>query len=463
MRELWIIVDREFRERVQTRSFAIGTLIFPVFMLAVFFLPTMFSDAGGREFNVAVVDRAPEGVGDVFVQALLASGAMAEALAAPGDPGAPVERTPDAEPAPGAEPAVTGAGRTYNVRRVADPIGAADPEAGAGVVAELSRRVLAGELDGYIVLPADLLDGGHIVYRATSVANPYVLRDVRLAGTAAVQARRMGAAGLDPAVVQRLLAPVGVSAVRITATGEEGGDQQGTFLVAYLLAFLAYMVIAMYGHAVMRSVIQEKVTRISEILVSSVRATQLMAGKIAGVSAAALLQVAIWVVMVAAVLSRSEMLQARFDISPAAMEAFRLDPGIGLVLVLFFVLGFLLFAAMFAALGAAMSTEQEAQPFQMVLMLPLFVPLLFLGPITTDPDGSIAVFLGLFPLTAPVAMPMRLASAPPDAMGVALSLGLLLLATAAIAWLAGKIYRVGILATGKRPTMAELVRWVRAA
>jgi ABC-2 type transport system permease protein len=213
----------------------------------------------------------------------------------------------------------------------------------------------------------------------------------------------------------------------------------------------------------MRSVIQEKVTRISEILVSSVRATQLMAGKIAGVSAAALLQVAIWVIMVGLVVSRSDFLLARFDVPPAALEAFRIDPAIGVVLILFFVLGFLLFAALFAALGAAMSTEQEAQPFQMVLMLPLFVPLLFLGPITTDPGGSIATFLGLFPLTAPVAMPMRLAAAPPDPAAIALSMGLLLLTTAALAWVAGKIYRVGILATGKRPSLGELVRWVRAA
>jgi ABC-2 type transport system permease protein len=226
---------------------------------------------------------------------------------------------------------------------------------------------------------------------------------------------------------------------------------------------VAYFIIAMYGHAVMRSVIQEKVTRISEILVSTVRPIHLMGGKIAGVSAAALLQLAIWGGLIALVVSQSEMLQDSFGVPTSAVDAFRLDPAVGVVLLLLFVLGFLLYASLFAALGAAMSTEQEAQPYQMALMLPLFVPLIFLGPITTDPEGGLATFLSLFPLTSPVAMPMRLAAAPADPVAIATALGLLVAASVLFAWLAGKIYRIGILATGKRPSFGELVRWIRAA
>jgi ABC-2 type transport system permease protein len=440
VRELWIIVEREFLERVRTRSFVIGTLAFPVFVAAVFMLPMMMGDPGPGEIRLAVVDGAPDGIGEVFTQALVAS----PLLTMDGDPGATAGAAADG-PAPDR--------RTYTLRRVP----------GREPTDALNRDVLDGALDGYVVLPDDILEGGAILYRSKNLPNPAILRDVRLAGTAAVQVRRMGAAGLDPAAVQSLLEPVELRPVRITAGGQEGGDAQGTFLVAYLLAFLAYLVIAMYGHTVMRSVIQEKTTRISEILVSSVRATHLMAGKIAGVSGAALLQIAVWAGMVALVLSQPALLVERLGASPALLEAFRLELGIGLILALFFVLGFLLYAALFAALGAAMSTEQEAQPFQMVLMLPLFVPLLFLGAITTDPDGRIATVLGLLPVTAPVAMPMRLAAAAPDPGVVAGSLTILFLTTAALAWVAGKIYRVGILATGKRPGLRELARWVRAA
>ncbi len=167
--------------------------------------------------------------------------------------------------------------------------------------------------------------------------------------------------------------------------------------------------------------------------------------------------------MIALAASQSDRLKEQFGIPTEAVEAFSFDPGIAAVLLLLFILGFLLYAALFAALGAAMSSEQEAQPYQMVLMLPLFVPLLFLGAITNEPEGTLSLFLGLFPLTAPVAMPMRLAAAPPDPTVVGLSLALLVVATILVAWLAGKIYRVGILATGKKPSLPELVRWVRAA
>ncbi|MFW5899169.1 MAG: ABC transporter permease [Jiangellaceae bacterium] len=439
MRELAIIINREFQERVHTRSFLIGTLVFPAFMIGVLLLPTLVGDSEEQR-RLVVVDRAPAGVGDAFIQALQSAAAIVEASQSG-------RRDSAALAALQAEP-------PYAVERVTGEVATED----------LNRRVLAREIDGYIVLPAGLLEGdSEVIYRARHVTDRFVLRDLRVAATAAVQLRRLGSAGLGTAEVQQLMDPVGLNTARITEGGSEGGDADTTFLVAYLLAFLAYFVIAMYGHAVMRSVIQEKVTRISEILVSSVRPGRLMAGKIAGVSAAALLQILVWFAIVVLAVSQSDLLQAQFGLPAAAVDAFRLDPSITATLILLFILGFLLYAALFAGLGAAMSTEQEAQPFQMVLMLPLFVPLLFLGPITSDPDGGIATFLSLFPLTSPVAMPMRLAAAPVGAGTVWASLGFLLLATALLAWLAGKIYRIGILATGSRPSLKELARWIRAA
>lgn len=427
---------------MQTRSFAIGTLLFPVFLVAIVFMSAQGGESTEQR-TIAVVDRAPPGVADIFIGTLTADAPSMQLPGEPGAVGAAADAAPENQPG---QPA-------YVVDRLP----------GEAPLDPLNQRVLERELDGYVILPADILETGEVMYRARNITNRLVIRDVRIAATTAVQTLRAGLVGVDPAVIQRLMERADVNTARITESGEEGGDAESTFWAAYFVAFLAYMVIAMYGHAVMRSVIQEKVTRISEILVSTMQASHLMAGKIVGVSAAALLQLAIWAAMVALVVSQSALLQERFGVSPTAMEAMRFEPGLALLLLAFFVLGFLLFAALFAALGAAMSSEQEAQPYQMLLMLPLLVPLLFLGPITNDPDGSIAVFLGVFPLTAPVAMPMRLAAAPPDTLIVSLAIGLLLLSTAAMSWLAGKIYRVGILATGKKPTVAELVRWVRAA
>lgn len=427
MNELPIIVERELLERVRTRGFVIGTLAFPLFVVAILLLPTV-GESSDRQRRLAVVDRAPAGVADIFAEALAREAG-----------------------APGEAPAV--AGTSYAVERVA-------PDT---PLDSLNARVLTEALDAYVILEADILTSGQVALRARNITNRAVLRDVRVAATAAVQAHRLGAAGLDPASISRLMDPVAVSTARITETGEEGGDARSTFFAAYVLAFLMYFVIAMYGHSVMRSVIQEKVTRISEILVSTVRAVRLMAGKIIGVSAAALLQIGIWAALVVGVASQSGMLHERFGVPQSTLEAFRLDPGIGAILLALFVVGFLLYAALFAALGAAMSSEQEAQPFQMVLLLPLIVPLLFLGAITNEPDGSIATFLGQFPLTAPVALPMRLAAAPVPWTQIALSLAGMLLAGSVIAWIAGKIYRAGILATGKKASLSEIVRWIRAA
>jgi ABC-2 type transport system permease protein len=423
--ELLIIVEREFLERVRTRAFVIGTLLFPLFMIGILLLPMVVEDSG-RPRRVAVVDGAPAGVGNIFVEML--------------------ERREADE-----NGAVTAA--SYMVERLT----------GAASRDSLNTRVMAEELDAYVILGDDILTSGEVTLRARNITNRILLRDIRVAATTAVQAQRLGAAGLQPEAIARLMDPVAVNTARITERGEEGGDATATFFVAYTLSFLMYFIIAMYGHSVMRSVIQEKVTRISEILVSTVRAVRLMAGKITGVSAAALLQIAIWAALVVVVVSQSAFLRERFGVSESTLEAFRIDPGIAVVLLALFVVGFLLYAALFAALGAAMSSEQEAQPFQMVLMLPLLVPLLFLGAITSEPNGTIASFLGYFPLTAPVALPIRLAAAPVDWSQVALSLGGMLLAGMAIAWIAGKIYRAGILATGKKASLSELVRWVRAA
>jgi ABC-2 type transport system permease protein len=145
------------------------------------------------------------------------------------------------------------------------------------------------------------------------------------------------------------------------------------------------------------------------------------------------------------------------------LQALRVEPMTGVLLVLFFLLGFFLYASVFATVGASVTSEQEAQSVQFVALLPLISPLMFLESILNAPLGPTATTLGLVPFTAPIAMPMRMASTPVPGIEIAISLVLLVVGIAAVAWIAGKVYRVGILSTGKRPSFAELVRWVRAA
>jgi ABC-2 type transport system permease protein len=423
MREIWLVFRREFLERVMARGFLIGTIIFPLFFGGAMFLPSLL-EGGGSERTLVIVDETGAGLGQALAARL------------------------------GREPAEEDANR-YTLEVLEGPVEARQ--------VELNARVVADEIDGYLVVPADVFTGNELHYRSTTIGSMGMLQDIQIAAAESVRGERLRLAGVDLATVADLIRPVSVQNVRIGVAGEERGDAISNMVFAYILAFVIYFMVFFYGVHVMRSVLEEKTSRIAEVLVSSLRASHLMAGKILGVAGAALLQVAIWGALIALLITQSDRIGERMGLEGESFSAIAIEPATLVLLLAFFLLGFFLFASLFAALGAAVTNEQEAQSFQMVLLLPLMMPLLFLGPLTTEPLGRAATFLGLFPLTAPVAMPMRLASASIPAAQIALSLALLLLALVAMSWLAGKIYRIGILATGQRPGVKELIRWMRMA
>lgn len=423
MRNVLIIIRREFLERVRTRAFLLGTILFPLFMLALIFLPAVFRGGGG-ERTLVLVDESPAGVGE----------AVAAALEAPRED----ER-----------------GITYTVRRVPGPL--------AAVRDTLNAQVQAEEIDGYVAIGPDVLATSEVAYRARDVTRVAVVEDIETAVTGAVQAERLRGRGITAAQVAELVRPVQVRAARITGEGEEGANLFVTLITSYVLGFLFIQLIAIYGQNAMRSVLEEKNNRIVEVIVSSVRPVQLMAGKVLGLAAVALTQIGIWVAFAALTASQRRMLSSRFGMDAGVFDALQMSPGVWVALLVFFTLGFVLYAALYAAAGSTVTTEQEAQQLAMPLMLPLFVPIVFIMPILTDPLGTTARVLSLIPFTAPVVMPMRVVATDIPAVEVLLSIALLVLGTALVLWIAGKIYRVGILSTGKKPTVRELARWLRAA
>jgi ABC-2 type transport system permease protein len=415
-----LIVRREFRERVASRSFLIGTVIFPLIMIGLILLPRLVG-SGGTERTIIVINDGPAGVGAAFAAALGATPTSADE-------------------------------NTYDVKVVPGPYTA--------VRESLNSQVERKEIDGYVVLPAEVLTSGTIMFRARNVGSFAVMRDLRSAGTRAVQSERLKTAGISAQAVAALIAPVNVDEAKITSRGEERGGALSTFLAAYVVAFLIYVMTTLYGVAVMRSVLEEKTNRIAEVLMSTIRASHLVFGKIIGVGSAAVTQVIIWAAILTLFVTQSHRLGDRFALPDSIMQALRVEPLTGVLLFLFFLLGFFLYASVFATVGASVTSEQEAQSVQFIALLPLISPLLFLESILNAPLGRTATTLGLIPFTAPIAMPMRMASSPVPPIEIAVSLVLLACAIAVVAWIAGKIYRVGILSTGKRPTLAELGRWV---
>jgi len=427
MSEVLAVFRREFLERVRSKAFLLGTILFPVFIAAITILPARMGSGGGTR-HLVVVDQAPAGVGQAVVQL----------LTAPQPAG-----TDDDDRV------------TFTAERVAQPL----EQVKAGLIGRVQRK----EIDGYLYLPPDIVQTSKAEYRARNVANFAVLSAVQRAATQAVQAARLQAAGLDGARVAALVKRVEVGTGRITEKGEEGGSAFSTFFLGYIAGFLVYLMILLYGMNVLRSVLEEKTNKIAEVIVSSMKASHLMLGKILGVGAVALLQVAIWAAMIGFTGSRSGSLTARFGLPPGALDVVHVPLGTVLAVLAFFVLGFFLYAAMYAALGAAVNSEQEAQQFQMVVMMPLIIPMVMVGRIVSDPLGPVATVLGLIPFTAPVTMAMRVSSVPVPPAQVVGSLALLAATVLAVAWVAGKIYRVGILSTGKKPTLRELGQWLRMA
>ncbi|CAN5895270.1 ABC transporter permease [soil metagenome] len=423
MSEIWIVIQREFLERVRTKSFVLGTILLPLFVAGVVILPAMLRPSGG-ERTLVVVDEAPAGVADRMIEVLSARRAAADET-------------------------------TFTVERVAGPV--------EGVREQLNARVLAEEIDGYVWLPADVVERGSVVYRARDVGSIGVNREVQRAATDAVRAVRLRESGIAPAQIAALVQPVELETARITRRGEEGAGEMATLGFSYIVGFLIYMMIILYGQNVMRSVLEEKTNRIVEVIISSMKASHLVAGKLLGVCAVAVLQVAIWMLFMVGVVTQSNLLERRLGIPVDALRAVSIEPLVGLALIGFFLLGFLLFGALFAAVGAAVSSEQEAQQMVAVVLVPLFVPLLFMFPVLTDPMGTTATTLGMIPFTAPMVMPMRMGATAIPAAQILGSLALLALTVLLVTWMVGKVYRVGILSTGKRPTLRELGRWLRTA
>ncbi len=279
----------------------------------------------------------------------------------------------------------------------------------------------------------------------------------------AVLTERLTREGVDASVVRRAQIPVRLSTMKVTASGGTDESGFGAFILASIMWLVLYMAILVYGVSVMGSVVEEKTSRIIEVLISSLRPFELLAGKIVGVGAVGLFQLTIWGVFGAVFLQQQESLLKLAGGSPGALAGFRLPHVSSMTVFVFlayFVLGYFLYAALFAAVAAMSSSEAEARQAQTPVVGLLVLPSVLIVGILNDPGGSLAVALSLVPFCSPIAMPVRWAAAPIPVSELFLSLALLVVTLLAVVWLAARIFRVGILMYGKRPGLREIARWV---
>ena len=410
---VWAVTRREYLQRVRSKWFIAATIGGPVLMAAIFILPALLDRSEQTERNIAIVD---------------GTNVLYERLA------------PDLEEG----------GWTVSEQRWH-----------SDVVTELRERAEAGDLGGFIMLDELTLETAEAIMYVTS--RPSSLRQVTLRSAIA-------RAALEYQLEQRGVdadAMLGGGGLRIDLLSEEGLEMEGPqFLVAYIGSFFLYMVILLYAVAVMRATLEEKTSRVVEIIISSMKPWHLMLGKIIGVGAVSLTQMAVW--FGAAVLLFAAGLPMLIAARPELANLSELGdvlPGLGMLLLFlgFFVFGFFMYSGLYAAVGAMCNTDEEAQQAQFPMIILLVVPILLVMNVIEDPNTPMATGLSLFPLFTPILMWGRVAGGGVPAWQVGLSFVLMFLAILAIAWVAGRIYKVGILMAGKRPTLPELWRWVKEA
>ncbi len=437
MHKIWAVVRREFLDKVRTKAFLIGTLLFPVLMIGLSLLPLLLNRRETAPKRIAVVDGTSGEVGVKVTEALAASRRQ-------GSDGAryTVSRVP-------------AQGRTDAVRD--------------SLVARVGLEQAGNEtLDGVLVLTDETVDAGRIAYLGVNVGSMGDMNKLESELQTALRLERLRRAGVDPFVAIPALRPVDVVTQKVTAgklTGESGSS---SFILAYIMGLVLYVVMLMYGIQVMSSVVEEKTSRIAEVLMSSVTPFQMMLGKVFGVGAAALLQLVIWGTTATLVTTYRSALAKLFGASPeaiasmATMKLPSLRPDLLVVFLIYFVLGFLLFAAMYAAVAAMCNSQQEAQQAVVPVSMTMVVGYVTMFSMLNDPSGSLATTLSLIPLLAPFVVPVRYSLAPVPLPELLLSIALTFGAMLLVVWVAGRIYRVGILLHGKRPKLAEVLRWVRA-
>ena len=436
MGKIGIIIAREFNERVRKKSFIITTILMPLLMIGMMAAPTlMMLFAKGEQKELIVLDD---------------SGVIAPQLAG------------DEELVFKSLECTVEDARAY------------------------------AEVFGVLWIGSDIVDNPNNVKLYTNSSSSISLEsNISSQMESIIEQERLKRYEIDnlEQIIKDVEANVTLTTYR-NDLQEEGKEEEATssgvaYMLGLVLGMMLYMFLIIYGSMVMTSVIEEKGSRVLDVLVSSVKPFELMMGKILGVASVAVTQIAIWAVLVcglsAAVLPAlmpEDMMQtieavemgtmtsaeAGMDVDMLSAVSLATDP-VRLVmmfvwLLLFLVGGFLFYSAMFAAVGSAVDSIQDANQLQTPITVPIILALIMAMSVFNDPDSSLAFWGSIIPFTSPVVMMARIPFGIPT-WEIILSLVLLYLSVAAMAWIAGKIYRVGVFMHGKKPTFKELLSWIR--
>ncbi len=418
MKKIWILIKREYTEAVFKKSFIILTLLIPVIMIGMGIVPTLLIGVDSEKPNrIQIIDET-DFVYDELNESL--------------------------------DDSLKDGSKKFLIDRVelTDSVQA--------IIDAQRARVESEDIDGFIHIPADIVEEGKLDYYAKNVANFDINRRLRGAIGEIVINHRLEASGLVAEEINKLTKSLSLKTYKIV----KGGTQaESGFLTEYLTTFafviILYITIFGYGANVMREIIQEKTTRIIEVLLSSANPFQMMAGKILGQGSVGLTQYLIWSAIGVGLITYGGSMM------PVSAGALNIAPEIFLYFILFYVLGFFIFSSMYAAIGAITTTEQEAQQVSAPIVFILIIPLMLIGFMVKNPDSTMITVLSYIPFFTPIIMFTRINLSTPSSFEILASIILLILTVLVLIWLTAKIYRIGILMYGKRPTLPEIWKWIQ--
>ena len=416
MREALLIARREYLERIRSRAFRISTVLIPMFFGLIFGVGALSGKLGGGAKHIVVASNDP----------VLAESERAELMAV----------------------AVPSSHLKVEVRA---PIN-------DGELAALNDEVESKRIDGYLwlnVRPGSTQPEATYTSRGSA---DFVGKDkMQDAIGHALVREELVKRGATNEQIGALLKDVDLKTLQVKNGKAVAANASKSFWGAYLMAFVLYFAVVFYGVNVAQSVVSEKTSRVFEVLLASAKPESMMLGKLLGVGAVGLTQMAVWIALLL-LLSASSLFTT---LATGGLAAYGVTPLQLIFFVLYFVLGFFFYSALSAGLGATVSQESEVQQFTMLIVLPQVLALVLIVYILSNPGAWPVVLLSLFPPCTPIVMCLRMAAMAVPAWQLALSVVLMVASIYGMAWLASRIYRVGILMYGKRPTLPEMLRWIR--
>jgi len=411
------IIRREYLERVRSKGFIISTILIPLMMSLVLLIPMLAMDKVDAERTVGVVD--PSGAHYQPLSDIL--------------------------------------GEREKPRIVLIPLDAS-PGGHEDAIAEMTARIRDEDLDAGLFIAPDFAESRQATFYSKSVSAGIIREMIAPALNRVLHQLRFARAGVPDSLHAYLSAYTDWSTLSVSEEGETTSrDNDGVFAVAFTLIMILYMMVLVYGQQTLTGVIEEKSSRVVEVILSSVPASRLMQGKILGIGAAGLTQVAIWTAAIIGLSARG------VDIGGMSIDASFLTPMMLSSFVIFFVLGYLLFSNLYAGVGSLCNTAQESQQFATPIAMFVIIPMLLLTLVMMDPGGTVATILSLIPFFTPILMFMRVCLETPPLWQIVLSWALMVVTIYGLMRLSGKLFRVGILMHGAAPSWGTLVKVLRQA